>query len=443
MNASSPKRKLAATAVAFGLLFAGIPAAFAAGILRLDSMRLHDFDAAIISLLAYDDKASITYFKELGSINNDELKERQSYEGVACFPFYVMRLGQVDEKGYNCRSFFCVGYKKGPQLCRDVDGRPYGGVVEIQNRLSEVHPPDQKKLFADYGDQQTPEMRALVDQLALIRCRPFYIVEYGVAVGQGYECDEVGQYPNYSAKNACRTDWRHASPKLTCDVAQREDEVQIRMRALGVREASSSSSSSVAMTSSSSSVPASSSSAPFIPVSPFPDVIQGHYGYTAITSLAFEGIVHGYADGNFRPTQIVNRAEFLVLLMRGLYPEEIRGEEKCFPDVQTTWYSAEVCAAKRLGWISGYGDGLFRPAQSISKAEGLKIVMSTMGPVANSSTPLPTGAEDGQWYSPYVRQAIDTKVLLEASFSAPNAAIRADAAVWMYRAKKAISMPTI
>lgn len=54
----------------------------------------------------------------------------------------------------------------------------------------------------------------------------------------------------------------------------------------------------------------------------------------------------------------------------------------CFRDVKDLpdhWFAPSVCAAKVQGWINGYDGGNFLPTQNINKAEALKIVLSAFG----------------------------------------------------------------
>jgi hypothetical protein len=167
----------------------------------------------------------------------------------------------------------------------------------------------------------------------------------------------------------------------------------------------------------------------------FPDVIKGKYGYTAITELAKQGVLRGYDDGTFKPLNNVARAEFAKMLIAGLHPEDSKGEANCFPDVADEWFATFVCATKRLNWVSGYADGYFRPAQTMTKAEGIKIVVASLLALTPENETLTVEA-GAKWYLPYVQWAVENKLLLEQTFD-PNAlATRADAAVWMYRASR-------
>lgn len=59
-------------------------------------------------------------------------------------------------------------------------------------------------------------------------------------------------------------------------------------------------------------------------VTSFSDVLTTHGFYTAIMDCASKGITSGYADGTFRPTNPVTRAQFCVMLSRAFYPNEVK-----------------------------------------------------------------------------------------------------------------------
>lgn len=439
-------KKLVVTLLSLSVVAIGVQAVTAAAPVFLRDFKLHDFDTSIYASLGYDSTASVSYLRELATNTPDQQKTRQTYEKIGCHPFYVIRNGKIEESGFNCRSFFCAGYTKGPKICKDTDDKAYGGVVEISRRLGLVTIFDQQKRFADYPDSdQTSSMKSRIDKLAPYRCRPLFLLDFDVVVGEGYECDEVGKYPTYSAKNLCMEDFRKQDG-LVCQVPIRANEFDLRLKAIAKfhgGSASSGASSAASGTGSSvSSVSSSESSSQDSGESSsagrtFPDVIQGKYGYTAIMDLTARGIIRGYPDGTFRPKNAVNRAEFTKVLLETLHPEQIRGETFCFRDIRDEWYSVVACAAKRLGWVIGYGDGTFRPGQTMRKAEAIKVIIHALGAPRDSNAVLPDGVSEGQWYTPYVRKAVELEIILESSFEPNGQMTRADAAVWIYRGLKA------
>jgi len=415
--------------------------------LLLRDFRLHDYDKAIVASLGYD-SGSVIYFPEMGSISDNEISIRHQYEPLGCFPFYFMKDGKVAELGLNCRSFFCVGYQKGPKQCKDRHGSMYGGVVEISQRLATPLTSNARIPFTSFPEtQRTPEMKRVIDELAAIRCTPFYTMHFDIIVGEGYDCEQVGKYPNYSPKTSCLNDWQTTNG-MQCSVAFREDEHARRLAALQVNANMSVSSSSSSQTAvagvhdESDAVdrekPRASSGADVqitMPSAPlFSDIEEGKYGFTAITTLAIQGVITGYLDGTFRPMMTVSRGELTKLLLAGLHASELQDETECFPDVSNQWFSAPVCAAKRLGWVQGYTDGSFRPHRSISMAEGITLITRSLPQMDTSSVVLPEGVAEDAWYAAAVRTAIAAGILREPIFEPHRELTRADAAVWIYRA---------
>lgn len=143
---------------------------------------------------------------------------------------------------------------------------------------------------------------------------------------------------------------------------------------------------------------------------PFSDVkYSSTYGFE-ISSLADADILKGYADGTFRPNNLVNRAEFSKILVSAVFASETEATLKkhalldlvdisatCgFKDVGCiTWFSPYVNVAVEKKVIAGYPDKTFRPDKTINFAEAAKMVL-----VANGYSVTPgTGAS---WYKPYI-----------------------------------------
>ena len=110
----------------------------------------------------------------------------------------------------------------------------------------------------------------------------------------------------------------------------------------------------------------------------FSDVTESHTDVDGIIYVQEHGIVQGYADGTFRPDASINRAEFTKIIVGALFAPE---GGKCFSDVNDEWFASFVCAAKTKGIIGGYPDGTFKPSQNISFAEAAKIIAAAFGGV--------------------------------------------------------------
>jgi hypothetical protein len=95
----------------------------------------------------------------------------------------------------------------------------------------------------------------------------------------------------------------------------------------------------------------------------------------SLTFLYDHSFIDGYADGTFKPTVKVNRAELMKMIMSAAQAEVTTPAANCFPDVpKTEWYAPYICTAKDQGWIEGYPDGKFYPEKTVNKVEALKIM---------------------------------------------------------------------
>ncbi|MEA4934292.1 MAG: S41 family peptidase, partial [Lawsonibacter sp.] len=95
-----------------------------------------------------------------------------------------------------------------------------------------------------------------------------------------------------------------------------------------------------------------------------------------IETLTASELLSGYADGTFRPDAFITRAEFCAMVSTALnLPSS--GKPLPFSDTDdSAWYSNAVSAMSSLGFLSGYGDGTFRPNSTITYEEMVTILSS-------------------------------------------------------------------
>lgn len=149
---------------------------------------------------------------------------------------------------------------------------------------------------------------------------------------------------------------------------------------------------------------------------PFSDVDADHHYSEAINYLHDTGIVDGYEDGTFQPNNMINRAEFLKILVAAKVGEPSVSEySNCFNDVAEAWYAPYVCYGKSVGWVDGYPDGSFKPEQTVNKVEAIKMLLNSQGiKIAENGADVPfDDVDDGQWYAPFVQTAYNLGVLEE------------------------------
>lgn len=111
----------------------------------------------------------------------------------------------------------------------------------------------------------------------------------------------------------------------------------------------------------------------------FSDVSSKHWANEAISTLVNAGILKGDPAGTFRPNAVMTRAELVAMLTRFYTIDEAALPENKFSDAQNHWAKNEIRFAAGENWISGYPDGSFKPNQSISRAEAIKIVNLALG----------------------------------------------------------------
>ncbi len=128
---------------------------------------------------------------------------------------------------------------------------------------------------------------------------------------------------------------------------------------------------------------------------PFPDMARSWYRYQdAVKELTLRKVISGNPDGTFKPTQAINRAEFLKILFTAKSDIQPSGEQ-CFWDIpEGAWYAPYVCAAKRRGIVKGYPAGNFKPEQVVNIAEAIKMIVEAYGKDIEE----PKGE---LWYKPY------------------------------------------
>lgn len=100
---------------------------------------------------------------------------------------------------------------------------------------------------------------------------------------------------------------------------------------------------------------------------------------TNIVATAMKkGILGGYEDGTIRPNRFVTREEMVAVFVRALGVQADSKDTK-FGDVSSdAWSAAYIAAASDLGFVNGYEDGTFRPANNITRAEAFVICYRIM-----------------------------------------------------------------
>lgn len=161
----------------------------------------------------------------------------------------------------------------------------------------------------------------------------------------------------------------------------------------------------------------------------FDDITELHPNYKAIEWLHSQDIVEGYRDGRrteFRPEQSVSRAEAIKMVIGVSELPLVQPQENPFPDVYTEyWFAPYVQTAFDSGVVKGFSDGKFHPASQVTRAEMVVMILRLLeAPIASD--------EGGDWATPFVEFAQKMRII-EGEESIHASLTRGDVAEILHR----------
>lgn len=104
----------------------------------------------------------------------------------------------------------------------------------------------------------------------------------------------------------------------------------------------------------------------------YTDVVETRWSNKAISTLSNIGILTGFPDGSFGPAQTITRAQFATIVYR-FYNVKYSGPDK-FTDIAGHWAQSSINAIAVNNWIKGYEDSTFGPNRNITRAEAVTII---------------------------------------------------------------------
>ncbi len=143
--------------------------------------------------------------------------------------------------------------------------------------------------------------------------------------------------------------------------------------------------------------------------SSFTDVNEADHTSVAINFLKTNGVVRGYSDGSFKPKNPVSRVEALKFIYEGLNKDVKKKVVLEFSDTDSkAWYARYIASAQQEGVVKGYQGNIFKPANPVTRAEFVKMLMEAAGysplgyePISDSFTDV----AKNDWYYSYVSLA--------------------------------------
>ncbi|WP_163969594.1 S-layer homology domain-containing protein [Oceanobacillus halotolerans] len=99
----------------------------------------------------------------------------------------------------------------------------------------------------------------------------------------------------------------------------------------------------------------------------FPDVDESAYYFEAVQAAVEAGYLNGYPNGDFGPKDTLTREQMAKIIAESFDLEE--GNGQYFDDISNSWAKDFINTIAANGISNGTGDGSFKPSNSISRAE--------------------------------------------------------------------------
>lgn len=151
--------------------------------------------------------------------------------------------------------------------------------------------------------------------------------------------------------------------------------------------------------------------------------VKGTSYEEAVTVLVDLGVITGFEDGTYKPADTVTRAQAAIIVVKALGMGDAVGNTKSsFTDMSGYgWAEAHIAFANKLGILTGYPDGTFKPGQTVSYNEFATMMVRALG-YSDESIP-------GSWPANYVNKAAALGVMDNIKSAGAAGANRGDVAV--------------
>ena len=144
----------------------------------------------------------------------------------------------------------------------------------------------------------------------------------------------------------------------------------------------------------------------------FRDVASSSWYNTYVATLNNAGVITDSSNGYFRPNEAITRAELAAMLAKF---SETTSAANYFNDVSAKYWAANAIAiCAKLGWITGYPDGTFRPDKNVTRAELMAMINRATGRAPKSADAFLPGMKtwidntSDKWYYLDVQEATNS-----------------------------------
>ena len=173
----------------------------------------------------------------------------------------------------------------------------------------------------------------------------------------------------------------------------------------------------------------------------FTDIKKGTFYYEAVVSLAGKGVIDGFKDGTFKPSQNTTRGQAAAMIARALKLEDKDVKDPGFSDVhKDAYYYKSVAALVEKKIVSGVTSDSFKPDRLITRAEMSKMIANAFElKESKTSASKFKDVPANSWYAGFVGALLEndvTKGMTTTTFAPSQYVDRAQIATFIYRAEQ-------
>jgi uncharacterized protein YkwD len=182
-------------------------------------------------------------------------------------------------------------------------------------------------------------------------------------------------------------------------------------------------------------------------VPPFGDVRTTDFFYDGVRHLFCLGAIGGYADNTFRPGNTTSRGQLSKIVVVALGWPLLTPPSPTFNDVLPgSPFYPYVETANTHNIISGYGDGSFRPGEPVTRGQLVKMAVLSEGwPLLNPPNATFVDVQPGDPFYSFVETANAREVIegySDGTFRPGNSTTRGQVVKVVYYARTSILYPT-
>jgi alpha-beta hydrolase superfamily lysophospholipase len=170
--------------------------------------------------------------------------------------------------------------------------------------------------------------------------------------------------------------------------------------------------------------------------------IENHWAGNTIKEWMEKGLAGGYGDGSFKPDNSITRAEFMNLVNNAFgYTAEA---EIRFSDVKEgIWYYNVIQKAVAAGYLGGYPDGTMQPENLISRQEAAIVIakVKALTPNTDATMNFSDSSEMASWSNGYIGAVVEAGLMRgypDGSFKPMAQIKRAEAIVALNHAMRTV-----